>query len=148
MIDQAKFNLATADKHQMKYFAKELGLSLSMSMSETTMREKIEKFHVKNDMEMPVSELEVSPAIKNQTTFTINIPKSPLPNGDEPVFVGVQGVGYMIPRGINLKVPESVVEVLRNAIQDTVTQDEDGTIHHNESPAYPFSVLEKHDVAA
>ena len=143
-----KFNLATADKYQMKFFAKELGLSLSMNMSETTMREKIEAFHIKNDMEMPTSELEVAPHLKTKVMYTINIPKSPLPNGDEPVFVGVQGVGYTIPRGINLKVTEGIVEVLNNAIQDIVTQDEDGTIHHNESMLYPFQIVERHEVSS
>jgi hypothetical protein len=148
MTDQKKFNLATADKYQMKFFAKELGLNLSMNMSEATMREKIEAFHIKNDMEMPVSELEMPKSSKPRVMYTINIPKSPLPNGDEPVFVGVQGVGYTIPRGINIKVTEGIVEVLRNAIQDIVTQDEDGTIHHNESMLYPFQIIEKHELAA
>jgi hypothetical protein len=99
-------------------------------------------------MEMPVSELEMPKSSKPRVMYTINIPKSPLPNGDEPVFVGVQGVGYTIPRGINIKVTEGIVEVLRNAIQDIVTQDEDGTIHHNESMLYPFQIIEKHELAA
>jgi len=148
MTDQKEFNLATADKYQLKFFAKELGLSLSMSMSEHTMREKIQAFHIQNDIELPVSELEMAPALKTPIMYTINIPKSPLPNGDEPVFVGVQGVGYTIPRGINVKVNAGIVEVLKNAIQDTVTQDEDGVIHHNESILYPFSIVEVHNQAA
>ena len=147
MIDKKEFNLATADKHQLKYFGKELGLDLTLAMSEGTMREKIEKFHIQNDMDLPVSELEIAPALKSTVMYTINIPKSPLPNGDEPVFVGVQGVGYTIPRGINIKVNEGIVEVLRNAIQDTVTQSEDGQIHHNESILYPFSIVEIHKAA-
>ena len=149
MTDTKDFNLATADKYQLKFFAKELGLALSMSMNESTMREKIEAFHVRNDMDMPTSELgNIPEQHKTQVMYTINIPKSPLPNGDEPVFVGVQGVGYTIPRGINIKVTEGIVECLTNAIQDIVTQDEDGTIHHNEAILYPFSIVEKHEMAA
>lgn len=33
-----------------------------------------------------------------------------------PLFVGLNGVGYQIPRGIVVDVPEEVVEVLDNAI--------------------------------
>jgi hypothetical protein len=149
MTDQ-EFNLATADKYQMKFFALEScdGMKLSMAMSEQTMREKIEAHHIQNDLDMPVSEIVVPAHLKTKTMFTINIPKSPLPNGDEPVFVGVQGVGYTIPRGVNVKVTEGIVEVLRNAIQDNITQDDEGTIHHNEAPAYPFQIVERHEAAA
>lgn len=133
------FNLATADKHQMKFYAKSLGLDLSLSMNETTMREKIEKHIAQNDLEAPVSEIEGIK--KSDRRFTIMIPKAVGPEGSEPVFVGVQGVGYTIPRAVNVDVPESVVEVLKNAIQDIVTQDEDGVIHHDYVPAYPFTVI-------
>lgn len=133
------FNLATADKHQLKFYAKSLGLDLSLAMSETTMREKIEKHITKNDLEAPVSE--VAGIKKGDKRFTIMIPKSADAMGNEPVFVGVQGVGYTIPRAVNVDVPESVVEVLKNAEQDIVTQDEDGVIHHDYVPAYAFTVI-------
>jgi hypothetical protein len=123
----------------MKYYAKSLGLDLSLSMSETTMREKIEKHLAANDIEAPKSE--VAGIKKGAKRFTIMIPKALGKEGAEPVFVGVQGVGYTIPRAVNVDVPESVVEVLNNAIQDVVTQDEDGVIHHDYVPAYPFTVL-------
>ena len=133
------FNLATADKHQMKFYAKSLGLDLSLAMGETTMREKIEKHLTKHDMPAPKSE--VAGIRKGQKRFTIMIPKALGKEGTEPVFVGVQGVGYTIPRSVNVDVPESVVEVLKNAIQDIVTQDEDGVIHHDYVPAYPYTVI-------
>ena len=69
----------------------------------------------------------------------INIPKSEKAGGNEPVFVGVQGVGFLIPRGRDITVSPSIVEVLKNAITDNVTQDEDGEMVHNDAPTYPFS---------
>ena len=51
------FNLATADKHQLKFYAKSLRLDLSLSMSETTMREKIEKHIIENDMNINIADL-------------------------------------------------------------------------------------------
>jgi hypothetical protein len=133
------FNLATADKHQLKFYGKSLGLDLSLSMSETTMREKLEKHIAANDLEAPKSEVANMKA--GGKRFTILIPKAVGPVGNEPVFVGVQGVGYTIPRACNVDVPESVVEVLKNAVQDIVTQDEDGVMHHDYVPAYPFTVI-------
>jgi hypothetical protein len=133
------FNLATADKHQMKFYAKSLGLDLSLAMAETTMREKIEAHLIKTDQPAPKSE--VAGIKKGDKRFTIMIPKALGKEGNEPVPVGVQGVLYMIPRAVNVDVPASVVEVLKNAVQDIVTQDEDGIIHHDYVPAYPYTVL-------
>lgn len=43
----------------------------------------------------------------------------PLIKGDKTkeVFVGVNGKGYKIKRGMNVEVPESVAEVIRNSEQ-------------------------------
>ena len=139
MTDLKDFNLATADKHQLKFYAKSLSLDLSLSMTETTMREKIEKHIIANDLEAPVSE--VAGIKKSDKRFTIMIPKTADAMGNEPVFVGVQGVGFTIPRSVQVDVPESVVEVLKNAMQDIVTQDEDGIIHHDYVPAYAYTVI-------
>ena len=139
------FNLATADKHEMKFYAaNELkpSLKLSLSMSEATMREKIQKHCAENEVDGPVAEVKPQGKIaKRSHMVTINIAKSEKAGGDEPVFVGVQGVGYTIPRGININVPSPVVEVLKNAMQDIMTQDEDGEIHHNHVLAYPYNVV-------
>ncbi len=139
MTDLTDFNLATANKHELKFYAKSLGLDLSLSMSETTMREKIEKHITANDLEAPKSEVAgIQAGVKR---FTIMIPKSADAQGSEPVFVGLQGLGYTIPRAVNVDVPEGVVEILKNAIQDIVTQDEDGIIHHDYVPAYAYTVI-------
>lgn len=142
MSNKADFNLATADKHQLKYYAKnELDLNLSLSMTETTMREKIQKHCAENDIDAPVARVDGKQGKTNGKYITINIAKQDKKGGAEPAFVGVQGVGYTIPRGINVAVPAAVVEVLKNAKQDIVTQDtETGEIHTEEVLTYPFQI--------
>jgi len=134
-----EFNLATADKHQLKFYAKEtLGLALSMNMNESTMRELIQKHCDEKDIEPPIAELGSTPANEGEKKVTINIAKQDKPGGSDPVFVGVQGVGVTIPRGINIKVPERFVHALENAVQDIVTQNEDGEIIKEPVLTYPF----------
>lgn len=38
-------------------------------------------------------------------------------NGREPVYVGLNGTGYQIPRGIPVNVPVEVLQILDNAVQ-------------------------------
>lgn len=74
-----------------------------------------------------------------------------LENKDHPkrIFVGVNGVPFSIVQGAVVEVPESVVEVLRNAIHETITDEEylkpDGTrdirrVSHR-AMIYPFEML-------
>jgi hypothetical protein len=144
MKDLENFNLATADKHMLKYFAKEkLELSLSLSMTETTMRERIQKHCAENDIDGPTSKVEAKGGNSANIKYvTINVAKSDKKGGAEPAFVGVQGVGYTIPRGVDVSVPSSVVEVLKNAMQDIVTQDPDtGEMHSEQVLTYPFQMV-------
>jgi len=137
------FNLATADKHQLKFHAKnEYGLSLSLVMTETTMRERIQKHCAENKIKPPTAKVDGSRGKKHDKYITVNIAKQDKKGGAEPAFVGVQGVGYTIPRGINVDVPASVVEVLKNAKQDIITQDtETGEMHSEEVLTYPFQIV-------
>jgi hypothetical protein len=144
MSDLDNFNLATASKHELKFYAKEkLELTLSMSMGEETMREKIHEHCVKNDLEQPKAVVEGKGKAKKGKRCTINIAKQDKPGGSDPVFVGVQGVGYTIPRGINIEVPVAVEHVLGNAITDVVTQDpDDGALLHDYVPTYPYNLVQ------
>jgi hypothetical protein len=139
----SEFNLATADKHQLKFHAKkEYDMNLSLSMTETTMRERIQKHCEDNDIDAPVARVDGKQGKSNVKYITINIAKQDKKGGAEPAFVGVQGVGYTIPRGINVAVPLAVVEVLKNAKQDIVTQDsETGEIHKEEVLTHPFQIV-------
>lgn len=139
------FNLATAAKPILKAYAKnELDLSLTLNMNEDTMRQKIVARCKELGVEPPVAEVETrhEKAQKITKRIKIMIPKSDKHDGEEPVFIGVQGVSYLVPRGIEVKVTPAIVEVLKNAITDNVTQDPDtGEVHHNEVPTYPFNIL-------
>lgn len=143
MRDLENFNLATADKHELKFYAKDkLELTLSMSMGEETMREKIHEHCVKNDLELPKASVEGKGHVRKGKRCVINIAKQDKPAGSDPVFVGVQGVGYTIPRGINVEVPVAVEHVLKNAITDVVTQDlDDGALLHDYVPTYPYQLV-------
>ena len=143
------FDLASATKKQLKTYAANTydGLNLSMNMSEDTMRQRIVDHCKKNNLEMPLSSIQTKHDKANikkgrkMKYYIVNIPRSEKPGGNEPVPVGVQGVLYTIPRGVDIKVTEAIVEVLRNAVTDNVTQDddEDAEIRHNEVPTFPFS---------
>lgn len=140
----SEFNLATADKWHLKDYALntyELGLSLSMN--EETMRDRITEHCKKNNLEAPFAEIEIKrQADRKEKWAVINIAKTDKHDGSEPVFVGIQGVGYTIPRGIDVKVPEKVVHILNNAVKDIVTQDPDtGELYHNPVLTYAFQIV-------
>ena len=143
MTTEQEFNLATADKYQLKFYAKtELDLSLSLSMTVATMRERIQKHCVENEMSQPEARVEGTRKSKGSKYITINIAKTAGKDGAEPAFVGVQGVGYTVPRGIDVAVPAAVVEVLKNAKQDIITQDaETGEIHKEQVLTYAYQVV-------
>jgi len=143
-----EFNLATADKFELKAYAKETyNLPLTLNMSVETMQRHIHEFCQENNLEMPFSEAGtgktnvVSRKASNEEKITINIATAEGENGDKPIFLGVNGLGYTLPRGIDIDVKRSVVEVLKNAKQDIVTQDKDGAMLHREVLAYPYQVV-------
>jgi len=139
-------NLATATKAELKAWAiNNIDLQLSLNMNEDTMCQKIKDKCSELKIDPPSSKVAVKGGAaksKNTKYITINIAKQDKPGGSEPVPVGVQGVLYTIPRGIDVDVPASVVEVLKNAIQDIVTQDQDtAEIMHEDVLSYPYQVI-------
>lgn len=78
--------------------------------------------------------------------YTININKvdKNARNSADPVYVGVNGVGYAIKRGVNVVVPKAVVEALRNAVETVYEQVGEGRnaqIVATEVPSYGFQIL-------
>ena len=59
------------------------------------------------------------------------------------LFVGVNGNGYLIRAGAEVEVPESVVDVLRNAITSMPTLDPQSgqVVGYRDRMRYPFRVL-------
>lgn len=119
----SEVNLATDELSDIKVWAKNtIDLDLTLTMKRETMVEKI-KLRCK-ELNIDPPEVKITSAVGKKTGYiTINIAKSTLPGGNEPVFVGYQGKGFYIPRGMDISVPKPVEHILGNAKQNIVTQD-------------------------
>lgn len=77
----------------------------------------------------------------------IRITKTDDNRGSEDVFVGVNGAGFLIKRGVAVDVPRAVVEVLRNAVtkklQEIVNDNGDhtGAFEYIDVQSHPFEVI-------
>ena len=72
---------------------------------------------------------------------TITIAETDSAGGKRPVFVGVNGVGMLIPRGKQVDIPYRFYLALTHAIKTTYEQDEaTGEIISSDVPSYPFGV--------
>ena len=74
-------------------------------------------------------------------TKVINIYASEQEGGNFAVLLGHNGVMYQIPRGIEVEVPEEIVDILRNAITTVTLPAEAGGVTTREVPRYNFQVL-------
>lgn len=148
------FNFANATQTELKAYAiNELDLPLSMNMNVDTMRERITAKCKELNIEAPIMEVKSKRGhiTSMQKRFIINIPKSEKPGGSEPVPVAPQGVLYTIPRGVDVAVNEAIVEALRNAVQDIVTQEgtgDEGELYHEDVPTFPFQIVRTIEAAA
>ena len=88
----------------------------------------------------------------NDPKVMITITEMPGAGGKRDVFVGVNGVGMMIPRGRPVVIPYRYFHALENATQTLYEQDEHtGEVISSDVPSYPFSVNkwpEKADIDA
>ncbi len=58
------------------------------------------------------------------------------------VYVGVNGVGYDIKRGEEVRVPSPVMLALKDAVQSVYAYDDDlGALMKRDAMAYPFTVV-------
>jgi len=62
-------------------------------------------------------------------------------DGERPVFVSVNGVGQLIPRGEPVKVKMKYVKVLENAVAERFSQDEKGDMKSYKAMQYPFRII-------
>lgn len=89
----------------------------------------------------PASGITMSDRVK------IRVTKTDDNRGSEDVFVGVNGAGFLIKRGVAVDVPRAVVEVLRNAVtkklQEVVNEagDHTGAFEYVDVQSIPFEVL-------
>lgn len=77
----------------------------------------------------------------------IRITKTDDDRGSDDVFVGVNGVGFLIKRGVAVDVPRDVVGVLRNAVTKKLVEvisengDNTGAFEYIDVQRHPFEVL-------
>lgn len=59
-------------------------------------------------------------------------------NGRDPVFVGLNGTHYQVPRGVPVNVPSELIEILDNA-KPMVYENNGGTAHVREVQRFGYS---------
>ncbi len=61
-------------------------------------------------------------------------------NGQDAVFVGLNGFGYQIPRGEPWEVPVEVLMILENAVTEILSTDKGGAVKSRTAPRYSLTV--------
>ena len=71
---------------------------------------------------------------------TVTIHTTPEDGGSDPVFVGVNGHGYQIPRGKPCDIPVEVLEILNTAHQTLYAAQPGGGVSSRTVQRFPFTV--------
>lgn len=141
-------NLDTASREEMKkYGLDELNIQLSLTMREDTMRQRCRDAMLTLGIKEAAAPLDLAGHHANKDNWVvINIQRSEGKHGGEPVFVGFNGKGFTIPRGIDVAVPPPVEAILRNAIKTVYEQDVEnmGELTGRDVLNYPYSVVGGH----
>ena len=117
------------DKAALVEYAKELGVPVDSRFNVEKIRAAIQ-FGLEREEN------------SSQKRVNILIHKVKGQTGSSDVQVSVNGKVYLIKRGVVVPVPESVVEVLRNAVRTEYTfVDEGQDLEANDVLAYPFSLV-------
>ena len=140
-------NLATSTVDELRaYAANELNLTISKTITtQDTIVKKILEQCAKLNIDPPESSIGDAKVIDKATgekekRLILLIPATK--EDKYPAFVGVQGVGWLIPRNVEVVVPARVVEVLKNAKQDIFTQNpETREMLKSTVPTYAYSIL-------
>lgn len=99
------------------------------------------------EKEKPGGNVDPASGITMSDRVKIRVTKTDDNRGSEDVFVGVNGAGFLIKRGVAVDVPRAVVEVLRNAVtkklQEVVNEagDHTGAFEYVDVQSIPFEVL-------
>ena len=126
-----EINLDSASKDELIQYAETLGVEVGSRDNKPDIADKI-----RLALGEPVAEsAEAATTASADKRVKIRIAKDSQDKQD--VFIGVNGTGYRIKRGEIVEVPESVVHVLRNAIQHNY----DAENNRSDSLAYPFEII-------
>lgn len=130
-------NLAELSYKELYAHAKKIGLNPPGGMKTAALLE-----HISENSNKGLQKDETVLAKEDRVTITIL--ESNDKHAVDPVFVGVNGVGYSIKRGVPVPVPRAVMNVLENARQTVydVSHDERGAMKLNPRSAlsYPYTV--------
>lgn len=158
--------IAEASKEQLFQFAKgRLGLDVPLSITKSMLLAKISVAHDKDTIDVPDVDEEVdlnAPVLtpkgkraptseegsrlvskggKGDPLVEMTLHQSAEKDGKRPVFVAVNGVEILVPRGERIKLPYRYFHALENAIRTEGTWDEQSNeIIKTEVPAYPFLI--------
>ncbi|WP_062260385.1 hypothetical protein [Endozoicomonas arenosclerae] len=122
----------------LKKQADELGVSYNGNIGEDTLQKRIDEalgnFDNSDNGDTPGAS-DSKPSEEQEETVTINLQRDEKNPHDLPV--GVNGKVFLIQRGVDVKVPRSVYEVLKDCTEDHY--DEEGKKTARQS--YPFTVV-------
>ncbi len=99
------------------------------------------------DLEKGSADVDAASGITMSDRVKIRVTKTDDNRGSEDVFVGVNGAGFLIKRGVAVDVPRAVVEVLRNAVTKKLREvvneagDHTGAFEYVDVQTYPFEVI-------
>lgn len=162
MAKTVQVALASATRDQLVAFAqRNLGMELAKNISAEAARAKIRQVFQGDMINVPEDEIETvglaqptSPEAERAAfsphrgkdpdeLLTIMISGTDAPGGNEPVYVGVNGIGLYIPRGKPCRVRRKYVEALDNAVIWRYVVDEKNITVPEPvpTPAYPVSLM-------
>lgn len=131
-----------------KYLAEEHGVKLGSSATRTDMVTKVQELDGTSQAQAPGDDGSDERVL---THVTLIINKGSLPEEQSDVNPICNGVGYQIKRGVNVKVPAIVYNVLKDATKTVFSESRDGNgakvYNPSEVHSYSFSVIEKHYAA-
>lgn len=141
----SEINVATMERAELEQTAKDLSLSFAHNISDDKLREKINEAlgdggstdNAAGDTtpsETQSSDSEQAEAPEKRYEILI----ATHDQDKQPVPIGVNGKTTLIQRGKKVIVPESVVEVLQNAVQH---QYDPGTMERTDVLSYPFQII-------
>jgi len=83
-----------------------------------------------------------APPVEKAAVKRVKIIIQPSDTDNQPVFVGVNGIGYAIKRGHEVSVPIGVVDVLNGAVKSIPVKDDNNRIvGWKDAQMYPFSIV-------
>lgn len=85
--------------------------------------------------------LERARARRDSEIYEVIIERSDEPDGDQPVWLAVNGRGQFVERGKPQRIRRPYFEVLVHAVKRVWDQDEEGNMIPREVPAYPYRLL-------